>query len=219
MTRFLLSLCYLSSRQLRLPVGITTSVAAMSNPRGSGHRGARGGERGRRHFGNNRGPAKMESPLNNLHSKDVNAMQLYNQSVKRECVSPNRDTSHLSDVRFDSLAGKIDESILASIPFTHMSLVQAATFDKIISGVDVLAQAKTGTGKTVAFLLPAIQSLLTNPPQTSMPCSVSVLILSPTRELALQTQKEAEMLLKELQGNRLQVQHCIGGTNVSISLF
>ena len=133
-------------------------------------------------------------------------------------AASDTDTSHLSTVAFASLAGKIDSSVLSTIPYSHMSVVQSATFDSIMSGVDVLAQAKTGTGKTIAFLLPAIQSLLREPPTASRPSHVSVLILSPTRELALQIEKEAKMLLSAT-GGAIGVQHCIGGTNVSCLLL
>lgn len=72
-----------------------------------------------------------------------------------------------------------------------------------------MAQAKTGTGKTVAFLIPAIQPLITGPlPPLS---KTSVLILSPTRELATQIAVAAEGLLK---GSGLEVRSVIGGTNM-----
>lgn len=52
-----------------------------------------------------------------------------------------------------------------------------------LSGLDLLVQAKTGTGKTLAFLLPAIERLA----QMSLADrKISMLVLSPTRELALQ---------------------------------
>lgn len=72
-----------------------------------------------------------------------------------------------------------------------------------------MAQAKTGTGKTVAFLIPAIQPLIKEslPPQSK----TSVLILSPTRELATQIAVAAEELVK---GLGLEVRAVIGGTNM-----
>ncbi|KAJ3328555.1 hypothetical protein HDU93_001428, partial [Gonapodya sp. JEL0774] len=132
-------------------------------------------------------------------------------SISSAGTSPaTLNTSHLSDVSFSSLAGKIDRRLLQSIPFDQMTKVQAATVNDILAGKDVLAQAKTGTGKTVAFLLPSIQKLLagTLPPKGM----VSVLVLSPTRELALQIEKETKMLMGKLDG-MLATQHCIGGTN------
>lgn len=73
-----------------------------------------------------------------------------------------------------------------------------------------MAQAKTGTGKTLAFLIPAIHHLLSRSalPQKS---STSVLVLSPTRELASQIGVAAEGLIKD---TGLGIQTVIGGTNI-----
>lgn len=78
----------------------------------------------------------------------------------------------------------------------------------------MLAQAKTGTGKTVAFLLPAIQRLLASKREPGL---VSVLILTPTRELALQIEKEANILLRGFE-NEIGVQHTVGGTNMTTEI-
>lgn len=73
-----------------------------------------------------------------------------------------------------------------------------------------LVQAKTGTGKTLAFLLPAIQTLtLTSPPRGQ----VSILILSPTRELAIQIATEANRVLKSFK-RPIEVQTAFGGTKL-----
>ena len=183
----------------------------MSESRTNGHRG-RGGPNRRRGNGQRRPEtgAAAGADVVMLDGRQSEAPVATTTAPEAE-----RDTSHLSTIRFDSLAGKIHPALLSAVPFSHMSLVQAATFEPILSGVDVLAQAKTGTGKTVAFLLPCLQALLTSPPPRTSPCNVSILILSPTRELALQIEKEAKMLLQGV-GNALQVQHCIGGTNVSV---
>lgn len=120
---------------------------------------------------------------------------------------------YLTENRFADLKGSIDYRLLSAIPFSTMSAVQAATLSTALSGKDVLAQAKTGTGKTLAFLIPSIQKLcsLPNPPPQTF---ISVLVLSPTRELALQIEKEAQMLLSNLTGT-FAVQHVVGGTNIS----
>ncbi|KAK0560521.1 hypothetical protein OC861_006246 [Tilletia horrida] len=127
-------------------------------------------------------------------------------------------STHLSTVRFDSLGGRIDQRLLDAIAFPLLSEVQAATLEPALSGNDVLAQAKTGTGKTIAFLLPTLSRLLSQTPQNSsrfpVSGSVSCLILSPTRELALQIEREAEMLLKNVSSDVLGVQHVVGGTNM-----
>jgi ATP-dependent RNA helicase MSS116 len=97
-------------------------------------------------------------------------------------------STHLSTVRFDSLAAQLPPALLSAVPFALMSEVQAATLAPALAGNDILAQAKTGTGKTVAFLLPAIAKLVRAREAGRAPPSgsVSTLILSPTRELALQ---------------------------------
>ena len=58
---------------------------------------------------------------------------------------------------------------------------------------DVVAKAKTGTGKTLAFLVPAIEATLRRPPPAG---GIGVLCISPTRELAQQTADEAVALMK-----------------------
>jgi ATP-dependent RNA helicase MSS116 len=79
-----------------------------------------------------------------------------------------------------------------------------------------LAQAKTGTGKTLAFLIPAIESLIRLQAQQGnrqLPAkNISVLILSPTRELATQIAAEAETLLRH---HPFRVQCVYGGTNIN----
>jgi ATP-dependent RNA helicase MSS116 len=73
-----------------------------------------------------------------------------------------------------------------------------------------MARAKTGTGKTLAFLLPAIQRhLLEASPGHSGP---SILVLSPTRELAVQIEKEAH---KVIGNSTWKSQIVVGGTNIN----
>ena len=69
-------------------------------------------------------------------------------------------------------------------------------------------QAKTGTGKTIAFLLPAIQNTLLHRPSKGL---VSILVMSPTRELALQIAAEARLLVANLQ-SKLEIHTAFGGT-------
>jgi ATP-dependent RNA helicase MSS116 len=98
-----------------------------------------------------------------------------------------------------------------------MSPVQQKTLNDMPNfRADVLAQAKTGTGKTIAFLLPALHSLLTQP---SLPKGqVAILILSPTRELALQIAKECDALTTQLQQQRPECHTAYGGTSKATEL-
>jgi ATP-dependent RNA helicase MSS116 len=102
------------------------------------------------------------------------------------------------------------QTITEDLKFDHMMPVQAATLhDLLEERIDCLAQAKTGTGKTIAFLLPAIQTLINKNRQVNS--GISLLVISPTRELAMQIAKEATALLRRLP--RYSVRFAIGGTN------
>ena len=70
--------------------------------------------------------------------------------------------------------------------------IQKLVLPPAMDGKDILASAPTGTGKTAAFVLPAAQHLLDYP--RTKPGFPRVLILSPTRELALQTGEHVKML-------------------------
>jgi len=64
----------------------------------------------------------------------------------------------------------------------------------MLEGRDIAAQSQTGTGKTAAFLLGLYQHLLNNPaPPERKPNDVRALILAPTRELAIQIHKDADV--------------------------
>ena len=76
-----------------------------------------------------------------------------------------------------------------------MSKVQAQTIGVSLRGGDVLARAKTGTGKTLAFLIPAIERLRLQGQQNRVRDSVGGLIISPTRELATQGPNSIESIL------------------------
>lgn len=70
--------------------------------------------------------------------------------------------------------------------------IQRKTMPLILSGCDVVAMARTGSGKTAAFLIPMLERLKQHVPQTG----VRALILSPTRDLALQTLKFTKELAR-----------------------
>ena len=93
----------------------------------------------------------------------------------------------LPDNTFASLTPYVSEKSTKAITdmgFTHMTPIQHKTIMPLLKGRDVLGAAKTGSGKTLAFLLPAVELLfkLKFKPRNG----TGVLIISPTRELALQ---------------------------------
>ena len=93
-----------------------------------------------------------------------------------------------------------------------MTEIQSKTYAAALSGRDVLGRARTGTGKTVAFLLPAIERVLRSR-EYQPGLNIGILVISPTRELAQQIGDEAEKLLTF--HNDMSVQVVFGGTKVS----
>src|ERR1035438_6831779 len=75
------------------------------------------------------------------------------------------------------------QSNLARHGFVEPTPVQALSIPQQLAGHDLVITAQTGTGKTLAFLLPLLERLAK---QSNLP-GVKALILSPTRELAIQT--------------------------------
>ncbi|KAK0230232.1 P-loop containing nucleoside triphosphate hydrolase protein [Armillaria fumosa] len=123
------------------------------------------------------------------------------QFTRRGMASTVGDTS---DRTFKSLS--ISEVSKSAIKHEFMTQVQAETIDHALTGQDLLVQARTGTGKTLAFLLPAIETLSKNKSRKG----VSILVLSPTRELAIQIAREAETLARP---HGLKVFTVYGGNN------
>jgi ATP-dependent RNA helicase RhlB len=83
---------------------------------------------------------------------------------------------------------------IADRGYTEMMAVQEQTLAKTLQGKDVAVQSQTGTGKTAAFLITLFNRMLTN----SAPRRKKALIIVPTRELAVQIEKEAQLLNRHL---------------------
>ncbi|GAA0369956.1 ATP-dependent RNA helicase SrmB [Bowmanella denitrificans] len=94
---------------------------------------------------------------------------------------------------FDEL--DLDDALVSAckeMGFKKPTGIQQQVIPAAMDMKDILASAPTGTGKTAAFLLPALQFLLDNPRRDPGACRV--LILTPTRELALQVYEQAKAL-------------------------
>ncbi|XP_042505928.1 DEAD-box ATP-dependent RNA helicase 7 [Macadamia integrifolia] len=74
--------------------------------------------------------------------------------------------------------------------------IQAMTFDTVLDGSDLVGRARTGQGKTLAFVLPILESLINGPTKSTRKTGYgrapSVLVLLPTRELATQVHADFE---------------------------
>jgi len=93
---------------------------------------------------------------------------------------------------FDSLPLSPDvRQVIDELGYTHPTPVQLAVYEPAVRGVNLVVQARTGTGKTAAFGLPLVDQLVRRGVQ-----QVQALVLTPTRELALQVGREIENLGK-----------------------
>src|SRR5262245_32032081 len=110
-------------------------------------------------------------------------------------------------------------------PFLHRNLarngyqvptpVQAQAIPPALQGSDVVATAQTGTGKTLAFLLPIIQRLTANGTEKPAGSPIRALVLAPTRELALQI---AESCAKLTETANLRCAVVVGGLSEQTQL-
>jgi ATP-dependent RNA helicase DDX6/DHH1 len=90
--------------------------------------------------------------------------------------------------------------------FERPSPIQEDAIPTILAGRDVLARAKNGTGKTAAFIIPCLEKVDVTKKH------IQILMLVPTRELALQTSAICKEIGKHLEG--LEIMVTTGGTNL-----
>ncbi|KAF7871783.1 hypothetical protein EAF04_003890 [Stromatinia cepivora] len=126
--------------------------------------------------------------------------------------------------RFDELTkyGLVHPNVVNEITDTMkletMTEVQTMTINQALQGTDIIAQARTGTGKTIGFLLPTIQNILEKSPELASrqrysrarASDIRAIIISPTRELAEQIAVEA---VKITRNTDLIVQVAVGGSS------
>jgi ATP-dependent RNA helicase RhlE len=120
-------------------------------------------------------------------------------------------TEVISEVFSNMAISAYTKERLAATGFSIPTPVQAAAIPKALEGKDVLATAQTGTGKTLAFLIPMIEQLL----QQVTP-GIAALVLVPTRELAMQVVAQYDALRgKQLSPAALVVGGLAEGTQLN----
>uniref|UniRef100_A0A8C4S5N8 ATP-dependent RNA helicase n=1 Tax=Erpetoichthys calabaricus TaxID=27687 RepID=A0A8C4S5N8_ERPCA len=145
---------------------------------------------------------QCEDELGSESSEDENGPRL-----------PSGLTGAFEDSSFSSLSDMVSENTLKGIKdmgFEQMTEIQHKSIRPLLEGRDILAAARTGSGKTLAFLIPAIELIykLKFMPRNG----TGVIILSPTRELAMQTYG----VLKEAMAHHFHTYGLImGGSNRS----
>ncbi|KAK3943880.1 P-loop containing nucleoside triphosphate hydrolase protein [Diplogelasinospora grovesii] len=148
-------------------------------------------------------------------------------SSEAAAPAPTEETQELvtkfADLRSLGVHQRLVSAITQGMKYENMTPVQSMTINSGLSGKDIVAQAKTGTGKTLAFLVPVIQRILEQQPElaysngrkTASCDDIRAIILSPTRELAEQIGMEAKKLVCE---TGVVVQTAVGGTQKNMML-
>lgn len=150
----------------------------------------------------NRRSQKRSFGRSNRRPKFVKGIDISLLIKKAKDIEPLEDTTttHFSDFNLDE---KIKRNIL-NRGFNTPTPIQEQTIPPIILGEDVIGIANTGTGKTAAFIVPFINKAFLDRNQRC-------LIVTPTRELAMQILDEFTQFAK---GTQLEAVLCIGGANI-----
>ncbi len=178
------------------------SAAHSSAYKGSSKPSFRGGKPsfggGSRPFGGNRRVSGNKKRGNSFERIDVSRFISKATIIEKEEI-------YLPTHTFSDFA--IDEKLkvaIANKQYIYPSPIQDKAIPHALQGRDILGIANTGTGKTAAFLIPLINKVLKNPKETAI-------IIAPTRELALQIEKE---FIEFTRGMKMWSVACVGGAPI-----
>ena len=134
-----------------------------------------------------------DAPNNNVSDTDETKQQRFTDPAERiaaEITEITEPDDALPPVTLDDLPDSIREAC-ARAGWNKLMPVQAHAIPYELARRDIMVQSRTGSGKTGTYLLPALERVDASKPHTQM------LILVPTRELAVQVEHEASVLLKD----------------------
>ncbi|ORY88071.1 hypothetical protein BCR35DRAFT_301984 [Leucosporidium creatinivorum] len=147
-----------------------------------------------------RPPPEVEA----LTAEEVDEMRLEMDAIKVRGADPPKPVAKWSYCGLP--APCID--VIKGLEYTAPTSIQAQAIPAIMSGRDIIGVAKTGSGKTIAFLLPMFRHIKDQRPIRTMEGPIAM-IMTPTRELATQIHKECKPFLKALG---LRASCAYGGT-------
>jgi ATP-dependent RNA helicase MSS116 len=128
-----------------------------------------------------------------------------------------QDPTLLTSIRFsdrNEIHPATKRAILEVLGLHEMTQIQAETFAVAMQGVSVVGRARTGTGKTLAFLVPSLERLLLGDKELYIPGRmIGILVVAPTRELAQQIADQAALLLT-YHSSDMTVACLYGGTKI-----
>ncbi|KAL3647677.1 hypothetical protein CASFOL_008645 [Castilleja foliolosa] len=148
---------------------------------------------------------KRSKNKNNIEKEEIeNAAEVQKEEKEEE---REKEIELNKDIKKVNGSGIMSTEAFAALPisvptmnaikdmgFPYMTQIQARSIPKLLEGKDVLGGAKTGSGKTLAFLIPAVELLyhIRFTPRNG----TGVIVICPTRELAMQTHGVAKELMK-----------------------
>lgn len=157
--------------------------------------------RGQRNFDYKKPSRGRASGNGQGKTKSLDPTLFVKKAIAQEVTTKYTSTRLIEDLQVNPIIVKN----LLKKGFKTPTEIQDKTLEAILEGRNLLGLAQTGTGKTAAFLVPIINNLINQRP------NFQVLIVSPTRELALQIEGEFKSISKDLNLSS----HClIGGTSV-----
>jgi len=173
----------------------------------------------------NGGKPSFGGQKNGFHSRSSNNHPSFNRSKSKgrfsgTSINPSRfvrkadpikkEAPYVPVHKFEHF--KINDAIKNNISkkgYVNPTPIQDVAIPHVLNGRDVVGIANTGTGKTAAFLIPLLDKILNNPIE-------KIMIIVPTRELALQINEE----LFDFKGNlRIFSVCCVGGTGISNQIY
>jgi len=160
---------------------------------GGGYKGGSGGNRSSR-------PAPSRSRRNNSMGSYIDPARFINKITVTEEVAVFTPEHAFTDFQIDE---RLKKTIIAK-GYKNPTPIQDKTIPHILKGSDLVGIANTGTGKTAAFLIPLIQKVLKDPKE-------NVLVIVPTRELAIQIDSELKTFARGLS---IFSVCCVGGMSI-----
>ncbi len=131
----------------------------------------------------------------------IDVSRFINKATAEEAIAVFTPRHHFADFKIDSF---LKENITKK-GYVTPTPIQDASIPLVLEGKDVVGIANTGTGKTAAFLIPLIDKVLRNRKER-------VLIIVPTRELALQIEDEFWGFANDM---RMGAVSCVGGASIN----
>ena len=152
---------------------------------------------------------KNDNKINEIEKKnDVNEKEIKDEKGKKDNLKDNenkdikankkneeeKNNDYFSNVKFSEM--NLNKILLERLNLQGYEIateVQAKSIPIALKGEDIIGSAKTGSGKSLAFLIPTVEYILKNPINEG----IQALVITPTRELALQLYDLAKMLMND----------------------